>query len=131
MKITGITPNLITGDVTRAMAFYRDVLGFTVTRTVPDEAPFVFAMLERDGVNVFLNDAKVVQAETPEATSLVVGRSGVALFVLVEGVREFWDEVREKATVVMPLKEQWYGMTEFSVTDADGYVITFAEHTAG
>jgi len=131
MKITGITPNLITGDVGRAMAFYRDVLGFTVTRTVPDEGPFVFAMLERDGVNVFLNDAKTVQAETPEATSLVVGQSGVALFVLVEGVREFWDEVREEATVVMPLKEQWYGMTEFSVTDTDGYVITFAERTAG
>jgi hypothetical protein len=30
----------------------------------------------------------------------------------------------------MPLKDQWYGMTEFSISDPDGYLITFAERRA-
>jgi uncharacterized glyoxalase superfamily protein PhnB len=127
MKLTSVTPNLITRDLPRALAFYRDVLGFTVVTTVPDEAPHVFIWLQRDDVSVFLNDAATVQKENPTATGLVVGASGVAIFVHTEGVAEYWEQVRGGATVVMPLKDQWYGMREFSIADADGYVLTFAE----
>jgi uncharacterized glyoxalase superfamily protein PhnB len=130
MKLTGITPNLITDDINRALAFYAGVLGFRVVHRVPDEGPLVFAMLERDGVNVFLNDAKTAQAEVPDATGYVAGASGVAMFFQVEGVTAFWDAIRDRATVVMPLKDQWYGMTEFSISDPDGYLITFAERRA-
>jgi uncharacterized glyoxalase superfamily protein PhnB len=130
VKLTGVTPNLITSDIARATAFYRDVLGFTVARTVPDEAPHVFVWLERDGVMVFLNDAQTVHNELPGAASLEVGKSGVALFIAMEDIAGLWAAVRDKATVVMPLKDQWYGMTEFAITDPDGYVITFAERRA-
>jgi uncharacterized glyoxalase superfamily protein PhnB len=126
-KLTGITPNLITNDIARATAFYRDVLGFSVTTTVPDEAPFVFVWLQRDGVSIFLNDEKTVKHEAPDVTSLVAGQSGVGIFVHIEGVAAFWHDVKDRARVVMPLKDQWYGMTEFSITDADGYILTFAE----
>ena len=33
-----LTPNLIVSDVQRSIDFYRDVLEFTVTQTVPDTA---------------------------------------------------------------------------------------------
>jgi len=131
MKLTGLTPNLITEDVGRSAAFYRDVLGFTVARTVPDEAPFVFVWLERDGVTVFLNDAKTVHNDLPDVPSFVPGKSGVAMFIAVEDVAGLWAAVRDKARVIMPLKDQWYGMTEFAITDPDGYVITFAERKSG
>jgi uncharacterized glyoxalase superfamily protein PhnB len=94
---------------------------------VPDDPPFVFVWLERDGVNVFLNDARSVHNEMPGVPSLVVGQSGVAMFIMVQQIAALWEQVRGKATVVMPLKDQWYGMTEFAVVDPDGYVITFAE----
>ena len=55
MKLTDVTPNLIVSDIDRSIAFYRDVLGFTVTTTVPDAVPFVFAWMQRDDVKVFLN----------------------------------------------------------------------------
>ena len=132
MKFTTVTPNLITNDIARAQAFYRDVLGFTVTTTVPPDAePKVFVMLQRDDVMVFLNDAKTALHDAPEAaSSFAVGTSGVAIFIVMEGIAAYWEQVRERARVVMPLKDQWYGMTEFSVTDPDGYLITFAERKA-
>ena len=132
MKFTTVTPNLITNDVERSRAFYCDVLGFTVTMSVPpDSEPKVFVMLERDGVNVFLNDATTAQHDEPGvAASFTVGKSGVAIFIVMEGIADYWEQVRHRATVVMPLKDQWYGMTEFSVTDPDGYLITFAERKA-
>ncbi len=32
-----------------------------------------------------------------------------------------------RATVVMPMTKQFYGMREFAITDPDGYLLTFAE----
>jgi uncharacterized glyoxalase superfamily protein PhnB len=127
MKLTSVTPNLITNDLPRALAFYRDVLGFSVVTTVPDAAPHVFVWLQRDDVNLFLNDAETVRKENPTATSLVAGASGVAMFVHTEQVADYWEQVHGRATVVMALKDQWYGMREFSIADPDGYVLTFAE----
>jgi lactoylglutathione lyase len=129
MKLTGVTPNLVTDDINRSLAFYRDVLGFSVTTTVPEQAPFVFVWLQKDDVNVFLNDAAAVKHETPDVP-MAVGQSGVALFIAMEGIQDLWTLVKDRARVVMPLKDQWYGMTEFSVVDPDGYVITFAERKA-
>lgn len=129
MKFIGVTPNLITNDLERSRAFYCDVLGFAVTTSVPpDSEPKVFVMLQRDDVQVFLNDAKTALHDVPDAaSSFVPGQSGVAMFVVVEDIATYWDQVRDRVRVVMPLKDQWYGMTEFSVTDPDGYLITFAE----
>ena len=44
-QLTKLTPNLIVSNVERSLAFYRDILGFTVAQTVPDASPFVFAIL--------------------------------------------------------------------------------------
>ena len=135
MKFTTVTPNLITNDVERSRAFYCDVLGFTVTMSVPpDREPKVFVMLERDGVSVFLNDFDDAKTTSPEvveaAPSFVVGKSGVGIFIVMVDIAVFWEQVRHRARVVAPLKDQWYGMTEFTITDPDGYLITFAERKA-
>jgi len=130
MKLTAVTPSLFTDDIDRSIAFYRDVLGFEVRITVPDRAPFVFVSLERDGITVFLNDAAAARRDASEATWLTVGKSGVTMFIDMENIVDFWTQIKGKAPVAMPLVEQWYGLTEFSVTDPDGYLLTFAEKTA-
>jgi len=130
MKLTGLTPNIFTAHMDRSTAFYRDVLGFTVKETVPEQGPFVFVWLERDGVSVFLNDEAATRKEAHGATWLAVGKTGVTMFVHVEGVDDFWAAVKDRAPVVMPLVTQWYGLTEFSIKDPDGYLVTVAERKA-
>jgi catechol 2,3-dioxygenase-like lactoylglutathione lyase family enzyme len=130
MKLTGLTPNLFTNHLDRSVAFYRDVLGFSVVTTVPDVPPFIFVWLKRDEVSVFVNDAAAAALDLTKMPSVEVGRSGVTIFVHVEGIAELWETVTNQAHVVQPLKEQWYGMTEFSLADPDGYIVTFAERTA-
>ena len=127
MKLTGLTASLFTNQIDRATAFYRDVLGFTVKQSVPDQAPFVFVWLERDNVNVFLNDEALTRKEAPDATWLTVGQSGVTMFIVMEDIARLWAAIKDQARIVMPIKDQWYGMTEFSIQDEDGYVLTFAE----
>lgn len=119
-----LTPNLVVRDIGASTAFYRDALGFAVRRTVPDETPFVFVWLERDGVQVFLNDLATVRRQSPAAAANI---GGSGFYIIVEGLDGLHDAASAKTVLVMPLTKQFYGMREFSVADPDGHVITFAE----
>lgn len=123
---TSVTPNLIVQDIDRSVAFYRDVLGFAVSQTVPDAAPFVFVWLERDGVPVFLNDRRAVEHDYPGASSRPAGGTAT-LFFAVGDVDALHGAVAPQAKVIMPLKTQFYGMREFAVEDPDGHILTFAQ----
>ena len=132
MTLTDVTPNLIVADVDRSTAFYRDVLGFSVVSTVPEAPPYAFVWLQRDSVHVFLNSVASVQQEHPEWASQPIGGTA-SLYMLVEapspdtGIDAIFASVQGRATVAMPLKDQFYGMREFGIEDPDGYLIFFAQ----
>ena len=125
-RFTSVTPNLLVRDVEKSLAFYRDVLGFTMGETVPEQAPFVFVWMKRDDVSVFLNDIKAAEHDYPAAASMPQGGTA-AMFFIVTDVDGYHAKVAPKASVILPLKTQFYGMREFAVTDPDGHIITFAE----
>lgn len=128
-RFASVIPNLIVQDVERSTAFYRDVLGFSVVQTVPDEPPFVFVMLDRDGVQVFLNAVAAAAEDYPDAASRPSGGTNTMFFIVSE-VDRLHAHVAPRATVVMPLKTQFYGMREFAVLDPDGHLVTFAERVS-
>ena len=125
-ELQKITPNLIVADVQRSIEFYRDVLEFTVTQTVPEHGPFVFAIVQRGGVEVFLNAPEPARAEYPALAKREIGGT-LTLFMHVRGVRAAHEHLKNRVPVVMPFEKKWYGVTEFAFTDPDGYVVTFAE----
>ena len=132
MKFSDVTPNLIVSDIDRSIAFYRDVLGFSVFATVPEAGPFVFAWMQRDTVNVFLNTVGSVKDEHPELAARPLGGTAT-LYIMVEadspaaGIDALFDSVKSKARIIMPMKDQFYGMREFGIEDPDGYVIFAAQ----
>lgn len=132
MKLQDVTPNLIVSDVDRSTTFYRDVLGFSVVVTVPEAAPFVFVWLQRDNVNVFLNAPAGVAEDVPALAGRVVGGTNT-LFIAIEadsvetGIDALHARIAGQGRVVMPLKNQFYGMREFGIEDPDGYIIFFAQ----
>jgi uncharacterized glyoxalase superfamily protein PhnB len=130
MTFADVTPNLVVSDLGRSLAFYRDVLGFTVVTTVPEQAapggePLVFAWMQRDTVSVFLN--------SEEAAKMKASAGSGMLFITLEaadvasGVDALFAAVKDRAPVEMPLTDQFYGMREFTITDPDGYVVIFAQ----
>jgi uncharacterized glyoxalase superfamily protein PhnB len=135
MKFSDVTPNLIVSNVERSLAFYRDVLGFSVTATVPDAGPFVFAWMQRDGVSVFLNSVESVRAEHAELGARPIGGTATLFIVLegdtgADGVDALFASISPRARVMMTMKDQFYGMREFGIEDPDGYVIFFAQRIA-
>jgi hypothetical protein len=51
------------------------------------------------------------------------------LYFQIEGVREFYERVKDRVELVWPLEEMEYGMTEFGLRDRDGYMLAFAEES--
>jgi catechol 2,3-dioxygenase-like lactoylglutathione lyase family enzyme len=124
-ELKKLTPNLIVSNVERSMAFYRDVLGFAVTATVPEQAPYVFAAVQSGPVEIFLNAPEPAIAEYPAFKDQPIGGT-LTLFIEVDDVNGAFASLEPKVTVVMPLEKKWYGVTEFAFEDPDGYLITFA-----
>jgi len=125
-ELKKLTPNLIVSDVLRSLEFYRDVLGFTVAVTVPETAPFVFAIVQSGPVEIFLNAPEPAIAEYPAFKDRPIGGT-LTLFVEVANIALAHATLQDKVRIVMPLEHKWYGSTEFAFEDPDGYLITFAE----
>jgi uncharacterized glyoxalase superfamily protein PhnB len=129
-QLKNLTANLVVSNVERSLAFYRDVLGFSVTTTVPPEGgELAFAWVQAGDVSVMLNSRAAAAAEYPAFSERPIGGT-LTLFVYVEGIRDAWASLKDRVKVVMPFEVKWYGMTEFAFEDPDGYTITFAEREA-
>ena len=127
MKFQKLTPNLVVRDVTANMEFYRSVLGFEAAIKVPDDPPYVFGSVTSGGVEIFFNDRKAVAEDYPPLGARPAG-GALTLFMEVEGIEEVLAAVQKSgAKVVMPLKQQFYGMREFAFEDPEGWIITIAE----
>jgi len=127
MKFQKLTPNLVVRDVASSMEFYRSVLGFEPAIKVPDEPPYVFGSVTSGSVEIFFNDRKAVAEDYPPLGARPAG-GALTLFMEVEGIEEVLAAVQKSgAKVVMPLKEQFYGMREFAFEDPEGWIVTIAE----
>ena len=127
-QINKLTPNLIVSNVDRSIAFYRDVLGFSVMMTVPDVAPYAFAGVSCGAVEIFLNSPEAAYEEYPAFKKLQLGGT-LTLFIEVTEVEEAYARLAPQVRVVLPFETKWYGMKEFAFLDPDGYVITFAQRS--
>lgn len=124
---TGMGTNIVVKDLAKSLAFYKDTLGFTVVSALPQTTPHVFAWVQRGGVHIFLNDLATVQKDPVQAKRYKPGPGGIAIYVLLTGVDDLYGAIKGKATVTEPIETKAYGSREFTVTDPDGYVLTFSE----
>ncbi len=121
-----LTPNLFVGDINRSVEFYRK-LGFSVAMSVPEDGKnLVWAMLVSGQVAIMVQSMASLEEEIPHIDRQRIGGS-LLLYLKMRNLRTFFEEVKTFAEVIHPPKKAFYGATEFTVADPDGYVLTFAE----
>jgi uncharacterized glyoxalase superfamily protein PhnB len=121
-----LTPNLMVEDVERTLAFYRDTLGFQVLTTVPETAPFGFAIVQRDGVELMFQSRASLSDNVPALTGSPIGASQT-FYIEVSGVRELYEQLRDKVEIVVDFHTTFYGTQEFYFRDLNGYILSFSE----
>lgn len=115
MKLNCVVPTIWTTEVRETIDFYREKMGFKCSVASAD-----WATLERDGVEFMIAlPNKKVPFTGPEFTG--------TFYFRIEGVDEYWAQVKDKAEVVYPLEEFDSGMREFCVMDNNGYRLQFGE----
>ena len=121
-----LTPNLMVEDVARTLAFYRETLGFEVLTTLPEQEPFAFAILQRDGVELMFQSRLSLSDNVPALTGVPIGASQT-FYIEVTGIRNLYETLRDKVEIVVDFHDTFYGTQEFYFRDINGYVLSFSE----
>jgi catechol 2,3-dioxygenase-like lactoylglutathione lyase family enzyme len=123
MRVTGIAPQFLVDDLDRAVAYYRDRLGF--------ELDFVYqsfyAAVTRDGFAIHLKRAPKLAADREHRKQ----HEHLDACISVSGIRAIFSELeRRGARVIRPLEERPWACLDFYVEDPDGYILCFSEQNA-
>jgi uncharacterized glyoxalase superfamily protein PhnB len=121
-----LSPNFFVRDMNETINFYK-ILGFVPVMTVPEEGnDFVWVMMKDGNVTLMFQTFESLAEELPEISRNDGG--SLLLYINLKNIQSFFEEIKDKATVLKGLEKTFYGATEFSIKDNNGYVLTFAEH---
>ena len=115
-------PALLVADVDTTAAWYRENLGFDVAGIFPKTPPSVWASLQRDAAEIMLQR---LEGYTPPNVYALRPGGVWHVYIRMRGVHRFYDSVRHRPCIKMPLRRQPYGDWEFEVEDLNGYVVVF------
>jgi uncharacterized glyoxalase superfamily protein PhnB len=119
-----LSPNIFVKDMNATIAFYKN-LGFEKIMSVPETGNYDWTMLSNGNVSFMFQTYGSLGDVLPE-----IGRTNggsLLFYIKLKGVRAFHEKIKSKAKVIVELNKTFYGATEFSIVDNNGYVLTFAE----
>jgi uncharacterized glyoxalase superfamily protein PhnB len=124
-----LAPNLFVKDIRATIEFYK-LLGFNLVMSVPAESEdnLVWAMVSSGNVTFMFQTVQSLGDTLP----MISRQDGGSLlfYIRIQKIRSFFDTIKEKVNVVHGLQKTFYGATEFSITDPNNYLLTFAEDEA-
>lgn len=119
-----ISPNIFVKDINETINFYKQ-LGFALTTTVPEEGDIFFAMMSCGNVVFMFQTFESLGNELPNVSRQNGG--SLLLYIQTTGIKDFFEKIEDKVKVVKGLEKTFYGATEFSIEDNNGFLLTFAE----
>lgn len=122
MRMLSVAPTFVVSNVDATVEWYVKELGFHAF-PFPQSPPYVFAILQRDAVEIML--MKIEGYQKPDLTPLRPAGLWDAYF-RIDNVVGFYQSFRDKPYLWRPLKTQPYGDTEFELRDPNGYILAFS-----
>lgn len=129
--ISGISPFFIVADVSAALSFYRDVLGFDVVFRGPTPEDEFFGIVRRDGAMIMLKALGVI-SDGKEVTVEPLPNYGREPAFSWDAYVEVPDPDALSAEFASrgvpfsaPLTDRDDGLRGFEITDLDGYGLFF------
>ena len=116
-------PQFTVPDLVGTAEYYRDVLGFEIAGYW--QSPPVFAIVQRDQVELFFNRA---DGSTPRSGR---ARGAYDAYFHIAGVEALASELRQRgADIIDGPERRIYGQRELVVRDCNGLVLAFGEATS-
>lgn len=119
-----LSPNVFVDDMTQTTEFYK-LLGFQITMSVPEEGDFVWVMMKKGDVTFMFQTFESLGEELPQINRQNGG--SLLFYIKVKDINTYFENLKDHVTIIKGLEKTFYGATEFSILDNNGYVLTFAE----
>ena len=137
MKANKLTPNFEVKNIRETVAFYQNFLGFSLTMAVPetqdgieqtlaDGKEYVYALVGKDKVEMMFQRTDSFKEDVSLAKDISLGAS-VSFYMEIDGIEDFYGQIKSNGLNPTELKTALYGMSEFYITDNNGYILGFAE----
>jgi glyoxylase I family protein len=126
LDIRGVCPLIQVYDTPTSLAFYCDVLGFTiVSQSPPGHAPD-WVLLRLDRAELMLNTRYEANDRPPAPDpARAEAHDDTILYFGSPDVDAVYRQLREKGLDVPPPKVAPYGMKQLYLKDPDGYGLCF------
>jgi catechol 2,3-dioxygenase-like lactoylglutathione lyase family enzyme len=119
-RITGLAPQFLVDDLDRAIAYYRERLGFELDFSYES----FYAAVSRDGFAIHLKHAARVVGERAHRKE----NEHLDAYIAVSGIRDLFTELQMRgAGLIKPLEQRPWACLDFYVEDPDGYILCFSE----
>ncbi len=93
--------------------------------TVPEHGDIFWAMMACGNVTFLFQTFESLGNDLPMISRQKGG--SLLLYIQTTEIIKFFDQIKGKVKVVKELEKTFYGATEFSIEDNNGYLLTFAE----
>ena len=126
--LKSLAPNMMTDKINDSVEFYTNKLGFELTMSFPETAPFKWIMLSHGEVVVMFQERESFVKELPDYSDSKIGGT-FGLYISCDNVTELYNNLKSEVDVICKLAKTHYGSSEFTFKDLNGYIITLAEHS--
>jgi len=127
MDIQSFSPNLMVYNVQDSVDYYQELLGFELVQSVPNEKNMLqWAMMKKNNFIIMFQEIENMQSEIPYFKENSPGGS-LSFYIKIENIQLFYDNVKESYRLVSDLNKTFYNTLEFSISDINGYILTFAQ----
>jgi len=119
-----ISPLLAVRDMKKTIEFYKNSLGFKLGMTFPDVENREYADLSKDGMVLMVIPAQDHGIDIRENLGI-----GVNIYMNIDGdIDEYYNELKNRnVRIAVDIKDEPYGVRDFTVEDIDGYTLTFSQ----
>ncbi len=122
-----LSPLLAARNMKETIEFYTKSLGFKMGMAFPDANNPEYVDLAKDGMVLMFIPAKDHGISREEKLGI-----GVYLYLQIDGdIDEYYQELKKKGVkIAVDIKDEPYGVRDFTVEDIDGYKLAFNQVTA-
>ena len=122
-----LSPLLAVRNMKETVKFYTDSLGFKLGMCFPDASNPEYADLSKDGMVLMFIPAENHGISGEEKFGI-----GVYLYMHIDvDIDEYYQELKKKGVrIAVDIKDEPYGVRDFTVEDIDGYQLAFNQVTA-
>ena len=117
-----ISPMLAARNMKQTIEFYKITLGFKMGMAFPDADNPEYIDLSKDGMVLMFIPVENVGIDKEERLG-----AGVNIYMQIDGdIDKYYNELKNKGIkIVVDIKDEPYGIRDFTVEDIDGYKLTF------